>query len=61
MPFIHTFWVNVDKSKQKQKNEDYTFQNCYIQGAPQKKQQNCFLRETPDISRKVDFCQCTLD
>ena len=39
---MHFEWKVVKQNK-KTELEHYTFWNCYIQGAPQKKQYHCFF------------------
>ena len=39
----------------------YTFCNCYIQGASRKKQHHCFFCRAPKLLRKNDFYASTLD
>ena len=55
--YIHCWQIKTKQSE----SGHFTFWNCYIQGAPQKKQSHCFLHRALKTSRKVDFGGCPLD
>ena len=56
LTFTYLLCINSGQSKLKKTISGHgTFEKCYIQCAPQKKQYHCFFREAPKISRKIDL------